>query len=115
MENFEIKNYRKFNRNNYFDRDILSYHMDTIRIVQDLFLDRDDSILNELTNKLYGILDGYLYFDLIDCAEWYRIPIETIMRIRAIIQLIEDRIEQDKAIKQWRADNYESKVFRAMI
>ena len=85
-----------FDRHKYFNEDILSYHSKTIRMVEDWFLDRDESTFNEVTNKLYGIYDGYLYYTLIPFAEAYCLPLEIIMRIRAIVQFIKDRKDVER-------------------
>jgi hypothetical protein len=91
-----MDNVTHFDRHNYFSADILSYHAKTIRMVEDWFLDREESIFNELTNKLTGIYDGYLYSDLISLAEWEGLSTDIVMRIRAIEQFIKDKIKNDQ-------------------
>lgn len=85
--------YKRFNRHQLFDGELMKFHSNTIRLVEDFFMDKGESFHNELTNMLYGIWDGYLYDKLLPVAKQSGLPIEDVRRIEATIDVIEEYIE----------------------
>ena len=85
--------YKRFNRHELFDGDLMKFHSNTIRLVEDFFMDKGESFHNELTNMLYGIWDGYLYQNLLPIANQSGLPIEDVRRIESTIDVIEEYID----------------------
>jgi hypothetical protein len=90
--------FKRFNRYELFDGQLMKFHSTTIRLVEDFFMDRNESWFNELTNMLCGIWDGYLYEDLLPKAKESGLPIEDVRRIETVIDLIEEYLEANSNI-----------------
>jgi len=85
--------YRRFNRYQLFNGELMNFHSQTIRLVEDFYMEKKETWFNELTNMLAGIWDGYLYDNLLPKAKEEGLPIEDIRRIETTIYLIEEFIE----------------------
>lgn len=88
--------YKRFNRHELFDGKLMKFHSNTIRLVEDFFMDKGESFHNELTNMLYGIWDGYLYDKLLPVAKESDLPIEDVRRIESTIDVIEEYIKHNE-------------------
>lgn len=85
--------YRRFNRHQLFNGELMNFHSQTIRLVEDFYMEKNQTWFNELTNMLAGIWDGYLYDNLLPKAKEEGLPIEDIRRIETTIDLIEEYID----------------------
>ena len=85
--------YRRFNRHQLFNGELMSFHSQTIRLVEDFYMEKNQTWFNELTNMLAGVWDGYLYDNLLPKAKEEGLPIEDIRRIETTIDLIEEYID----------------------
>ena len=83
--------YKRFNRHEIFNSEMMSFHSQTIREVEDFFIENDESMFNQLTNMLCGIWDGYLYDNLMDVALEMGIHNGLIDRIEQTIEFIEKK------------------------
>ena len=81
--------YVRFNRHQIFDREMMSYHSATLRMVEDFHMDRNDTWFNEVYNMLNGVWDGYLYTDLLESAKQLGYPTHIINRIQYTINFIQ--------------------------
>ena len=68
--------YRRFNRHQLFNGELMNFHSQTIRLVEDFYMEKNQTWFNELTNMLAGIWDGYLYDNLLPKAKEEGLPIE---------------------------------------
>ena len=83
----------RFNRHQLFSMDDTSEVLDIIREVRDLSIDvtnpDSESKLDELTNMLYGLFDGYLYDNILTTAAGIvELSMDTIRRIEAKVDMI---------------------------
>ena len=78
----------RFNRHELFTEDWMSYHSQTLRMVEDFYIANDESWFNDLYNKLCGVWDGYLYTDMLESAKQYGLPTHILQRIANTIQFI---------------------------
>ena len=86
--------YKRFNRHQIFNQELMSFHSQTIRNVEDFCLENEmRRMTNPVTNMLYGIWDGYLYDSLLQDAKEMGLPYEDLVRIETTIKLIEEWIE----------------------
>jgi len=85
--------FQRFDRYEIFDMNMMQFHADTISQVEDFFLNSEEgvSMYNQLTNKLYGIWDGFLYTDLLQTANEYKVGEEIIERIKTTIDFITEK------------------------
>ena len=82
-------NYQRFNRHEIFSSSMVSYHMQTIRNVEDYCIMNDMDMFNGVVNMLNGIWDGYLYTNLFKEARAMELPHEDLVRIKNVIDFIE--------------------------
>ena len=82
-------NTHRFNRHELFTEDWMNYHFETLRVVEDFHMDRNESWFNEVYNMLCGIWDGYLYTDLLESAKQLGLPTHILQRIANTIRFIE--------------------------
>jgi hypothetical protein len=79
-----------FNRHQLFDAEMLQFHSQTIRLVEDYYLDSDiETGFNDVVNMLNGIWDGYLYEGIIPQALADNVPTELVARIQSTIDFIQ--------------------------
>ena len=83
----------RFNRHQLFSMDDTSEVLDIMREVRDLSIDvtnpDSESRLDELTNMLYGLFDGYLYDNILTTAAGIvELSMDTIRRIEAKVDMI---------------------------
>lgn len=81
--------YLRFERHQKFNREMMDYHSDTLRAVEDFHMNRNESWFNEVYNMLNGIWDGYLYTDLLESAKQLGLPTHIISRIEYTINFIQ--------------------------
>lgn len=86
-------NYKRFNRHDLFKVELLRFHGQTIRLIEDFLRDKGESKYNSLCNMLNGIYDGYLYDNLLETANEYALPHEDYCRIESTVKLIEEYIK----------------------
>lgn len=88
--------FKRFDRYEIFDMEMMQFHADTIDQAENFFLENQISRYNELTNKLYGIWDGFLYTDLLRAAKEYKLPVELINRIEKTINFITEKSYEEQ-------------------
>ena len=81
--------YVRFNRHQIFDREMMSYHSETLRAVEDFYMDQNESWFNDVYNMLCGVWDGYLYTDLLESAKQLGLPTHITNRIEYTINFIQ--------------------------
>jgi hypothetical protein len=79
----------RFNRHELFNEDWMSYHSETLRRVENFYIDRNESWFNEVYNQLCGVWDGYLYTEMLDSAREIGIPPQILQRIANTIRFIQ--------------------------
>lgn len=85
-------NYQRFNRHEIFNGELMSFHSTTIRNVENFLWETQKTFMNNVTNMLCGIWDGYLYDSLLEEAKAMNLPYEDLVRIETTIKLIEEHI-----------------------
>jgi hypothetical protein len=75
----EVLGYKRFDRHACFTPEMMHMTMDVINEVED----------TSLSNKVYGIFDGYLYSDLLETATKVGVSVETENKIKGLIKAIE--------------------------
>jgi hypothetical protein len=80
----------RFNRHQLFTENWMEYHTTTLRMVEEFFLDMDETPFNSLTNMLCGVWDGYLYSEMLETAKGMGLPNHIINRIQNTIWFIEE-------------------------
>ena len=73
--------YVRFDRHQKFDREMMTYHSDTLRAVEDFYMDQNESWFNDVYNMLCGVWDGYFYTEMIPMAKELGLPQSIIDRI----------------------------------
>jgi len=71
----------RFNRHEIFSNEMMEYHSQTLRLVEDFHMSRNDTWFNEVYNMLNGIWDGYFYTEMIPMAKELGYPQSIIDRI----------------------------------
>jgi hypothetical protein len=71
----------RFNRHQIFSNEMMEYHSQTLRLVEDYHMGRGDTWFNEVYNMLNGIWDGYFYTEMIPMAKELGYPQSIIDRI----------------------------------
>ncbi len=79
----------RFNRHELFTEDWMTYHSQTLRMVEDFYIENDESWFNDLYNQLCGVWDGYLYTEMLESAKQYGLPTHIIQRIQTTINFIQ--------------------------
>ena len=80
--------YLKFDRHQKFDREMMGYHFQTLREVEDFYMNQNESWFNEVYNMLCGVWDGYLYTEMLESAKQLGLPTHILQRIANTIQFI---------------------------
>ena len=78
----------RFNRHELFTEDWMEYHSNTLRMVEDFYIDQNKSWFNEVYNMLCGVWDGYLYTEMLESAKQLGLPTNILQRIANTIQFI---------------------------
>ena len=60
--------HQRFNRHEAYTPEIMTMIRETITMVDNRAVESGQSIMNELTNMLYGLYDGYYYWGLVKAA-----------------------------------------------
>ncbi len=71
----------RFNRHQKFNSEMMDYHSETLRMVEDFYMDQNESWFNDMYNMLCGIWDGYFYTEMIPMAKELGLPESIINRI----------------------------------
>ena len=71
----------RFNRHQKFNSEMMEYHSQTLRMVEDFYMEQDKSWFNDMYNMLCGIWDGYFYTEMIPMAKELEWPESIINRI----------------------------------
>jgi hypothetical protein len=71
----------RFNRHELFTSEMMEYHATTLRMVEDFYLNQNESWFNDMYNMLCGIWDGYFYTEVIPMAYELGLPQSIIDRI----------------------------------
>ena len=74
--------YLRFDRHQKFNSEMMDYHSDTLRAVEDFYMNQNQSWFNDVYNMLCGIWDGYLYTDLLESAKQLGLPTHITNRIQ---------------------------------
>jgi hypothetical protein len=85
-------NFVRFDRHQLFNEEWMNYHSQTLRMVEDFHMDRDESWYTPLYNQLCGVWDGYLYTEMLEMAKQIGLPVYIIQRIVNTIGFIETNI-----------------------
>jgi hypothetical protein len=78
----------RFDRYELFTNDWMKYHSQTLRQVEDFYIDQDESWFTPLYNMLCGVWDGYLYTEMLEMAKEMELPTPILQRIANTIQFI---------------------------
>jgi hypothetical protein len=60
---------------------MMEYHATTLRMVEDFYMNQNESWFNDMYNMLCGIWDGYFYTEVIPMAYELGLPQSIIDRI----------------------------------
>jgi hypothetical protein len=71
----------RFNRHELFTSEMMEYHATTLRMVEDFYMNQNESWFNDIYNMLCGIWDGYFYTEVIPMAYELGLPQSIIDRI----------------------------------
>ena len=71
----------RFNRHEIFSNEMMEYHSQTLRLVEDFYMNQDKSWFNDMYNMLCGVWDGYFYTEMIPMAKELGLPQSIIDRI----------------------------------
>ena len=71
----------RFNRHQKFNSEMMEYHSQTLRMVEDFYMDQNESWFNDMYNMLCGVWDGYFYTEMIPMAKELEWPESIINRI----------------------------------
>ena len=71
----------RFNRHEIFSNEMMEYHSQTLRLVEDFYMNQDKSWFNDMYNMLRGVWDGYFYTEMIPMAKELGLPQSIIDRI----------------------------------
>lgn len=90
--------FKRFNRHEIFNAEMMQFHSATVRQVEDFFIENDLNMYNDLTNMLYGMWDGYLYTDLLQSAKGRALTATLIARIEKTIDFIMEKTHDFETI-----------------
>jgi hypothetical protein len=79
----------RFNRHELFTSEMMDYHSTTLRMVEDFYMNQNQSWFNEVYNMLCGVWDGYLYGELLESAKQLGLPTHITNRIQYTINFIQ--------------------------
>ncbi len=80
----------RFNRHEVFNSTWMDYHSQTLRMVEDFYIDQNESWFNEVYNQLYGVWDGYLYTEILESAKQLGLPTHITDRISLTMNFIKE-------------------------
>ncbi len=83
----------RFNRHEVFNSTWMDYHSQTLRMVEDFYINQNQSWFNEVYNQLCGVWDGYLYTEMLEMAKQIGLPTHITNRISTTIEFIEKGIK----------------------
>ena len=79
----------RFNRHEVFTEEMMDYHSTTLRMVEDFYMNQNESWFNEVYNMLCGVWDGYLDSELLESAKQLGLPTHITNRIQYTINFIQ--------------------------
>jgi hypothetical protein len=79
----------RFNRHQLFNEEWMNYHSQTLREVENFYIDQNESWFNDLYNQLCGVWDGYLYTEMLESAKQYGLPTNLLQRIANTMRFIQ--------------------------
>jgi hypothetical protein len=79
----------RFDRHQLFNEEWMNYHSQTLREVENFYIDQNESWFNGLYNQLCGVWDGYLYTEMLESAKQYGLPTNILQRIANTIRFIQ--------------------------
>ena len=82
-------NYKNFNRHEAYTPEMLELNQSIIRRVDDFSIDNNKPLINDVTNMLYGLYDGYLYDSLLHAAEDFGLDQDILHDIKGLVKAIE--------------------------
>ncbi len=71
----------RFDRHECFSERMMDYHTETLRMVEDYHMNRNESWFTPLYNMLCGVWDGYLYTEMLETAKQMGLPAHLTDRI----------------------------------
>ncbi len=80
----------RFNRHEVFNSTWMDYHSQTLRMVEDFYIDQNESWFNEVYNQLCGVWDGYLYTEILESAKQLGLPTHITDRISLTMNFIKE-------------------------
>jgi len=85
----------RFNRHEIFTAEDHNFHSQTIREVEDFYLNKDANpwLLDTPLNNLEGIWDGFLYDGIVEHAQAAGFPAQLVDRIEATVNLIKFKLQ----------------------
>ena len=86
-------NYKNFNRHEAYTTEMLVLNQNIIRRVDNFAIDNDKPFMNNVTNMLYGLYDGYLYDSLLQEAEEFGLDQDILHDIKGLVKAIEMYIQ----------------------
>ena len=78
----------RFNRHELFTEEMMEFHSQTLRMVEDFHIENDESWFTPLYNMLCGVWDGYLYTEMLEMAKQIGLPTHITQRIQTTINFI---------------------------
>lgn len=79
----------RFNRHELFTEEMMEFHSQTLRMVEDFHIENDESWFTPLYNMLCGVWDGYLYTEMLEMAKQIGLPTHITQRIQTTINFIQ--------------------------
>jgi len=92
-----MKKFKNFNRYEAFNEEIFDTFNEFFRNYRRWKFEIESNgiaDLGELTNKIYGIYDGFLYNDLLELAKKFEVPTYEYLLLEAVVDYIEGWIER---------------------
>lgn len=84
-----MSNYKNFNRHEVYTPEMMDLQRKIMRKIDEVAFEQKKSMMNSLSNMMYGLYDGYLYSDLLPEAETFGLDQESINGIKGLIKAIE--------------------------
>lgn len=79
----------RFNRHELFTEEMMEFHSQTLRMIEDFHIENDESWFTPLYNMLCGVWDGYLYTEMLEMAKQIGLPTHITQRIQTTINFIQ--------------------------
>lgn len=86
--------FKNFNRHDVFDAEMIDDVYSIIQEVEDIAIENNAPLFSMLRNKLCGLLDGFLYSDLVVLAKADQMSDQNIAKLNNLIEKIEAHITE---------------------